>query len=53
MVRKFLIFGDADTVGERIAEAVALGIDGIAVDRFQSTSGAIQNMPFWGPCLQL
>ena len=32
MVRKALIFGDPDTVGERIAEAVALGIDGITVD---------------------
>jgi F420-dependent oxidoreductase-like protein len=32
MIRKALIFGDPDTVGERIAEAVALGIDGVAVD---------------------
>jgi F420-dependent oxidoreductase-like protein len=32
LVRKALIFGDADTVGERIAEAVAMGIDGITVD---------------------
>jgi len=32
MVRKALIFGDPDTVGERIAEAVAHGIDGITVD---------------------
>lgn len=31
-VRKVLICGDADTVGERIAEAVGLGIDGITVD---------------------
>jgi F420-dependent oxidoreductase-like protein len=32
MVRKILIFGDADTVGERIAEAVGMGLDGITVD---------------------
>ncbi len=32
MVRKALIYGDADSVGERIAEAVALGLDGITVD---------------------
>jgi F420-dependent oxidoreductase-like protein len=32
MVRKVLIFGDADTVGERIAEAVGMGLDGITVD---------------------
>ena len=32
MVRKLLIFGDADAVGERIAEAVAMGLDGITVD---------------------
>jgi F420-dependent oxidoreductase-like protein len=32
MIRKALIFGDADTVGERIAEAVGHGIDGITVD---------------------
>jgi alkanesulfonate monooxygenase SsuD/methylene tetrahydromethanopterin reductase-like flavin-dependent oxidoreductase (luciferase family) len=32
MVRKALIFGDADSVGERIAEAVALGLDGVTVD---------------------
>jgi len=31
-IRKVLIFGDADTVGERIAEAVGMGIDGITVD---------------------
>jgi len=32
MVRKVLIFGDADAVGERIAEAVGMGLDGITVD---------------------
>ncbi len=32
MVRKALIFGDADSVGERIAEAVGMGLDGITVD---------------------
>ncbi len=32
MVRKALIFGDPDSVGERIAGAVGLGIDGITVD---------------------
>ena len=32
MVRKALIFGDADAVGERIADAFAMGIDGITVD---------------------
>jgi F420-dependent oxidoreductase-like protein len=32
MVRKVLIFGDADTVGEHIAEAVGMGLDGITVD---------------------
>ena len=32
VARRILIFGDADTVGERIAEAVALGLDGITVD---------------------
>ncbi len=32
MVRKTLIYGDADSVGERIAEAVALGLDGVTVD---------------------
>ena len=32
MVRKVLIYGDADSVGERIAEAVAMGLDGITVD---------------------
>ncbi len=31
-VRELLIFGDADTVGERISEALAKGIDGITVD---------------------
>ena len=32
MARKALIFGDADSVGEQIAEAMALGLDGITVD---------------------
>jgi F420-dependent oxidoreductase-like protein len=32
MARKMLIFGDRDTVGERIAEAVGMGLDGITVD---------------------
>jgi alkanesulfonate monooxygenase SsuD/methylene tetrahydromethanopterin reductase-like flavin-dependent oxidoreductase (luciferase family) len=32
MTRKALIFGDADTVGERLAEAVDMGLDGITVD---------------------
>jgi F420-dependent oxidoreductase-like protein len=32
LVRKALIFGDPDAVGERIAEAVALGVDGVTVD---------------------
>jgi alkanesulfonate monooxygenase SsuD/methylene tetrahydromethanopterin reductase-like flavin-dependent oxidoreductase (luciferase family) len=32
LVRKALIFGDADTVGERIADAYAMGLDGITVD---------------------
>ncbi len=32
MLRKALIFGDADTVGEQIADAVGLGLDGITVD---------------------
>lgn len=32
MIRKVLIFGDADTVGERIAEAVGMGLDGVTVD---------------------
>ena len=32
MARKNLVFGDADVVGERIAEAVAMGLDGITVD---------------------
>jgi F420-dependent oxidoreductase-like protein len=32
MARKVLIFGDADTVGERISEAVGMGLDGITVD---------------------
>jgi F420-dependent oxidoreductase-like protein len=32
MVRKQLIFGDADMVGETISEALAKGLDGITVD---------------------
>jgi F420-dependent oxidoreductase-like protein len=32
MVRKTLIYGDANHVSERIAEAVALGLDGVTVD---------------------
>ena len=32
MIRKALIYGDADSVGERIAEAVGMGLDGITVD---------------------
>jgi alkanesulfonate monooxygenase SsuD/methylene tetrahydromethanopterin reductase-like flavin-dependent oxidoreductase (luciferase family) len=32
MVRKALIFGDPDEVGERIAEAMGHGIDGVTVD---------------------
>jgi F420-dependent oxidoreductase-like protein len=32
MIRKALIFGDADSVGERIAEAVGMGLDGVTVD---------------------
>ena len=31
-VRKELIFGDPDTVGERISDAMAKGLDGITVD---------------------
>ena len=31
-IRKALIFGDSDTVGERISDAVAMGLDGITVD---------------------
>ncbi|MEE2678366.1 MAG: TIGR03560 family F420-dependent LLM class oxidoreductase [Myxococcota bacterium] len=31
-IRKALIFGDTDTVGERISDAVAMGLDGITVD---------------------
>ena len=31
-VRKELIFGDADTVGERLSEAVGKGLDGLTVD---------------------
>lgn len=32
MVRQRLIFGDPDTVGEALSEAVGLGLDGITVD---------------------
>ncbi len=32
MVREALIFGDPDSVGERLAEAMGMGIDGITVD---------------------
>ena len=32
MARKVLIFGDTDTVGERIAEEVGMGLDGVTVD---------------------
>jgi F420-dependent oxidoreductase-like protein len=32
MVRKALIFGDADAVGEQISEAVGMGLDGVTVD---------------------
>ena len=32
MVRKALIFGDPDAVGERLAEARGLGLDGFTVD---------------------
>ena len=32
MARKALIFGDADSVGEQIADAVGKGLDGITVD---------------------
>lgn len=32
MARQVLIFGDADTVGEQIADAISLGLDGITVD---------------------
>jgi alkanesulfonate monooxygenase SsuD/methylene tetrahydromethanopterin reductase-like flavin-dependent oxidoreductase (luciferase family) len=32
MVRKALIFGDPDSIGEKITEAVAMGIDGVTVD---------------------
>ena len=31
-VRKNLVFGDADAVGEQLAEAVDLGLDGLTVD---------------------
>ena len=32
MVRKALIYGDPDTVGEEIERAVGLGLDGVTVD---------------------
>jgi F420-dependent oxidoreductase-like protein len=32
MARQLLIFGDPDTVGEQIAEAMSLGIDGVALN---------------------
>ncbi len=32
MARQLVIFGDPDTVGERIAEAMSLGIDGVALN---------------------
>jgi len=32
MIRKRLLFGDPDTVGEVLSEAVGLGLDGITVD---------------------
>jgi F420-dependent oxidoreductase-like protein len=32
MARRLLIFGDPDTVGEQIAEAMNLGIDGVALN---------------------
>ena len=32
MIRQRLIFGDADTVGEILAEAIGHGLDGITVD---------------------
>ena len=32
MIRKTLIYGDPDTVGEKIQDAVAKGLDGITVD---------------------
>ena len=32
MIRQRLIFGDADTVGEILSEAIGLGLDGITVD---------------------
>jgi alkanesulfonate monooxygenase SsuD/methylene tetrahydromethanopterin reductase-like flavin-dependent oxidoreductase (luciferase family) len=32
MIRERLIFGDADTVGEILSEAIGLGLDGITVD---------------------
>jgi F420-dependent oxidoreductase-like protein len=32
MARQLLIFGDPDTVGEQIAEAMSMGIDGVALN---------------------
>jgi len=32
MVRKQLIFGDPDTVGEALAQAIGMGLDGVTVD---------------------
>jgi len=32
MARQLLIFGDPDTVGEKIAEAMSMGIDGVALN---------------------
>lgn len=32
MVRQTLIFGDADSVGEQLADAISLGLDGMTVD---------------------
>jgi alkanesulfonate monooxygenase SsuD/methylene tetrahydromethanopterin reductase-like flavin-dependent oxidoreductase (luciferase family) len=32
MIRGRLIYGDPDTVGERLADAVAKGLDGLTVD---------------------
>ena len=32
MIRNALIYGDPDTVGEKIQDAVAKGLDGVTVD---------------------
>jgi alkanesulfonate monooxygenase SsuD/methylene tetrahydromethanopterin reductase-like flavin-dependent oxidoreductase (luciferase family) len=32
MARQLLVFGDPDTVGEQIAEAMRFGIDGVALN---------------------